>query len=163
MNEILKGICFPLIFDLFKEVYKFISSNKMKRGDFLRPFLATTKEDERPKINDDLVEAKIFSYNLQVEGAMATMVRNGLLSIRIAYLFYDNAPDQLSLWISKFMFFVGPTVILWALVTYNKNLSVVKHLTKTDHRRHIKISSYIWSGLTGAFAFCCYAAAFEMF
>tara|TARA_B110001450_G_scaffold256899_1_gene289352 strand:- start:995 stop:1405 length:411 start_codon:yes stop_codon:yes gene_type:complete len=134
----------------------------MKRDDFLKPLLTTVKNDERPKKNDDLVEAKIFSYKLQVEGAMATMVRNGLLSIRIAYLFYDNAPDQIPLWISKFMFFVGPTVILWALVTYNKNLGIVKHLTKTDDHHHMEISSYIWSGLTGAFAFCCYAAALQV-
>jgi hypothetical protein len=133
----------------------------MKRGDFLKPLLATTKKDERPKKNDDLVEAKIFSYKLQVEGAMATMVRNGLLSIRIAYLFYDSAPDEISSWISKFMFFIGPTVILWALITYNKNLQTVKHLTRTEHRQHVEITSYVWSTLTGAFAFCCYAAAVQ--
>jgi hypothetical protein len=119
-----------------------------------------TKEDKRPKKNDDLVEAKIFSYKLQVEGTLATMVRNGLLSIRIAFLFLMNSSN--SPWIGKVLLFVGPTVILWAMVMYIRNLQSIKHLTKTDRNSHEELSSYIWPFLTGIFVVCTYTGAFEL-
>ena len=47
---------------------------------------------------------------------VATMVRNGLLSIRIAFLFYMT--PHVSPWIGKLIMFVGATVIAWSVIMY---------------------------------------------
>ena len=114
---------------------------------------------KRSQKNDDLTQVKIFTYNLQVENTLATWVRNGLLSIRIAFLFHTN--ENNSPWIGKFVFFVGPTVILWAVYMYVLNTRTVARLTTTQ-----TISTYraenIWPILASLFSAALYASAFEL-
>ena len=71
----------------------------MKRLKFSPVTKNDYEKNNKPQTNDDLIEAKIFTYNLQVENTLATMVRNGLLSIRIAFLFYMT--PHVSPWIGK--------------------------------------------------------------
>lgn len=112
---------------------------------------------DRPKKNDDLVDAKIFTYQLQVENTLATWVRNGLLSIRIAFLFYMNSNN--SSWVGKLVFFVGPTVILYAIAMYIMNRREVMRLTKTERQ---DANMYVWPVLSGLFSIALYASAFEL-
>ncbi len=125
----------------------------------------TKKNDmpNRPPKNDDLVQVKIFTYNLQVENTLATWVRNGLLSIRIAFLFHMN--ENNSPWIGKFVFFVGPTVILWAVYMYVLNTRTVARLTNPVGKSKT-ISTYraanIWPILAALFSAALYASAFEL-
>tara|TARA_B110000879_G_C11128091_1_gene494771 strand:- start:1147 stop:1554 length:408 start_codon:yes stop_codon:yes gene_type:complete len=116
-----------------------------------------SKNDDMPKKNDDLVQVKIFTYNLQVENTLATWVRNGLLSIRIAFLFHTNESN--SPWIGKLVFFVGPTVILWSVIMYILNTQTVARLTKSNKQA---VNMYIWPILASLFSAALYASAFEL-
>ena len=116
-------------------------------------------KNNKPQTNDDLIEAKIFTYGLQVENTMATMVRNGLLSIRIAFLFYMH--PHVSPWIGKLIMFTGATVIIWSIITYTKNLTEIRHLLNYSNEK-LSWNAYVWPLLCSLFSICIYAGSFEL-
>lgn len=118
-----------------------------------------TLPNAKPQTNDDLVETKIFTYELQVENTLATMVRNGLLSIRIAFLFYLS--PRASPWIGRLMMFVGATVIMWSTLMYTRNITLVRRLTHSTENKQTW-NAYIWPILCMLFSICIYAGAFEL-
>ena len=117
------------------------------------------EKKKKPQTNDDLIEAKILTYNLQVENNMATVVRNGLLSIRIAFLFY-MAPN-VSPWVGKLMMFVGATVITWSILMYSKHLMEIRSLLHYDDDP-MPWNAYVWPVLCGLFSICIYSGSFEI-
>ena len=131
----------------------------LKKRIALIPSQSVYDKKDKPQTNDDLVEAKIFTYGLQVENTMATMVRNGLLSIRIAFLFYMS--PQVSPWVGKLMIFTGATIIIWSIVTYTKNLTEIRHLLNYSNE-NLNWNAYVWPILCSLLGICIYCAFFEL-
>lgn len=131
----------------------------MKRLKFSPVTKNDYEKNNKPQTNDDLIEAKIFTYNLQVENTLATMVRNGLLSIRIAFLFYMT--PHVSPWIGKLIMFVGATVIAWSVIMYAKNIMEIRSLLHYEDQM-MPYNAYAWPILCGLFSICIYSGSFEI-
>lgn len=69
--------------------------------------------------------AKAYSYQLQAEGNLATWIRNALLSIRIAFLFYKDADEKpVGYWIM----ITGALLAFAAVYSYVKNIFTIQTL-----------------------------------
>ena len=131
----------------------------LKKRLKLIPTDSLYNKNKKPETNDDLIQAKIFTYGLQVDNALATMVRNGLLSIRIAFLFYMH--PHVSPWIGKSIMFIGATVILCGVILYTRNVVEIMYLTKATENI-IPWSVYIWPVLCSLFSIVIYVGSFEL-
>ena len=131
----------------------------LKKRIGLIPNQSVYDKKDKPQTNDDLVEAKIFTYGLQVENTMATMVRNGLLSIRIAFLFYMS--PHVSPWVGKLMIFTGATIIIWSIITYTKNLTEIRYLLNYSNE-NLNWNAYVWPILCSLLGICIYYGFFEL-
>ena len=87
------------------------------------------------------------------------MVRNGLLSIRIAFLFYMH--PHVSPWVGKSIMFIGATVILCGVILYTRNVVEIMYLTKATENI-IPWSVYIWPVLCSLFSIVIYVGSFEL-
>tara|TARA_B110000908_G_C10267877_1_gene466515 strand:- start:12318 stop:12719 length:402 start_codon:yes stop_codon:yes gene_type:complete len=131
----------------------------LKKRLKLIPTVPLYVKEKKPETNDDLIQAKIFTYGLQVDNALATMVRNGLLSIRIAFLFYMH--PQVSPWVGKSIMFLGATVILGAVLLYTRNVVEIVYLTQAN-KNIVPWSIYIWPILCSLFSIIIYVGSFEL-
>ena len=78
-------------------------------------------------------QAKAFTYQLQIEAGLATWVRNGLLSIRIAFLAYETDTTA-----GLAMMFTGGLLILWSVVSYLFNIQLLHKLLPATLKKNAK-------------------------
>ena len=78
-------------------------------------------------------QAKAFTYQLQIEAGLATWVRNGLLSIRIAFLAYETDSTT-----GLAMMFTGGLLILWSVVSYLFNIQLLHKLLPATLKKNAK-------------------------
>ena len=75
--------------------------------------------------NEGLVQAKIFTYKLQVENHLATWTRNALLATNVGIAIYNQGSQR----IGQFVIATAVCVLAWALFTYLSNFNTWQTLT----------------------------------
>ena len=101
------------------------------------------------KTNDDLVDAKIFTYKLQVENHLATWTRNALLGTNVGIAIYNQGSQS----IGRFVIAMALFVMAWALFTYVSNFQRWQSLTAFEQETTGRRAVFFFVCTLGALIF----------
>ena len=101
------------------------------------------------KTNDDLVDAKIFTYKLQVENHLATWTRNALLGTNVGIAIYNHGSQS----IGRFVIATALFVMAWALFTYVSNFKTWQSLTGVEQETTGRRAVFVFVCALGALVF----------